>query len=116
MITTQRTFSADENPAEFTVSLATKNWLHAAEWRSGERSVSEDGSTMTVTCHYVLRGCPATYDNLVAMLAACRYTTSEEVALMRKPDDDHDKVEHEAYIAAAKAFAEAFFASRENAD
>lgn len=94
----------DTPPSEFFLHRASSGRIFQAEWREPP---DEDGNTV---CHYVIADAPADYDAAVALLAACRYTAPEEVALMRRPAADADLVEHEAYIARAKGYARSLFA------
>lgn len=96
---TTRSFT--ERPAEFDLSHAAGTIL-SGEWRM---TVTEtDSGQFAAECSFLPVSIPATRANAINLLAACRYSVDEEIAIMRLPDDDPVKIEHEAYIARVKDF------------
>lgn len=91
-----------EMPAEFYISIDSQE-IQSGQWIT---KIVEDkeAKTFTAECHYNICNKPLLYDNLINLLASCRYTLEEEIAIMRLPDTDLVKIEHEAYIVRVKEF------------
>lgn len=92
--------SFTECPLEFELAVDNGKILNG-EWRN---NIQGTEAGYTADCYYNPVNIDATRPNAINLLASCRYTPDTEIAIMRLPDDDPIKIEHEAFIARVKQF------------
>ena len=99
-----RTLHSTTRPAEFQLNKIGGEIVYA-EWRDNIREL-EDGGGFVADAHPVEGICvPATENEAMRLLMLCRYPdTSAECAIIRRSEDDAERIEHEAYHDRVEAF------------
>ena len=101
-----RTIHSTTRPCEFQLNKIGGNIVYA-EWRDNIREIPpESGSGFIADAHPVEGICvPATEEEAMRLLMLCRYPDpSAECAVIRRPVDDAERIEHEAYHDRVEAF------------
>lgn len=101
-----RTIHCSTRPDEFQLNIVGGNIIYA-EWRDNiAETPQEQGGGFSADA-WPVEGIrvPATRDEAIRLLMLCRYKdTSAECAVMRRPADDAERIEHEEYFAKVEAY------------